>query len=342
MPGPGHPGPDPGRCPAHLAPWQVPRRLQPSGKPLPPGLEGRKDLPGGAPWRKGPKPSGPRCSVLSGGKASSTVMGSHPSSAAALCSLARPILRAAPSHWGPGSACTEPTGVQGAAQHREPRHVHRLTCVHTHTLMDSCSHTCTHVHTHTQTPAAAPAVLPPPTGPHSEMDTQASPVAEREPLKRHCPRSHHAAPGLLPPASTRSKATQPLASGPCCSSGAPHRPRPPAVWRSGARAMSSGLLDKWRGDSVGSGLGGAQEGGRGPGGGVGARLTARGWGAHAGRRGRWGLDDGAPVPREGGAGGRPGQQQLLLVHQAVQQVLLAVVVVHLQEGQHRDGQPGQP
>ena len=55
-----------------------------------------------------------------------------------------------------------------------------------------------------------------------------------------------------------------------------------------------------------------------------------------------GLDDGALLALEGGMGGRPGQQQLLLVDQFVQQVLLAVVVVDFQEGQDGDGQPGQP
>ena len=54
------------------------------------------------------------------------------------------------------------------------------------------------------------------------------------------------------------------------------------------------------------------------------------------------LDDRALPLLEGGAGGRPGQQQLLLVDQAVQQVLLAVVVVDFQESQDGDGQPGQP
>lgn len=36
------------------------------------------------------------------------------------------------------------------------------------------------------------------------------------------------------------------------------------------------------------------------------------------------------------------QQQVLLVDQAVQQVLLSVVVVHLQEGHDRDPEPGEP
>ena len=36
------------------------------------------------------------------------------------------------------------------------------------------------------------------------------------------------------------------------------------------------------------------------------------------------------------------QQQVLLVDQAVEQVLLSVVVVHLQEGHDRDPQPGEP
>lgn len=54
------------------------------------------------------------------------------------------------------------------------------------------------------------------------------------------------------------------------------------------------------------------------------------------------LDDSTLLPLEGGAGGWPGQQQLLLVNQAVQQVFLAVVVVNLQERQGGDRQPGQP
>lgn len=53
------------------------------------------------------------------------------------------------------------------------------------------------------------------------------------------------------------------------------------------------------------------------------------------------LDDGALLP-EGAAGAGPGQQQLLLLHQAVQQVLLAVAVVDSQESQRGGGQPGQP
>lgn len=36
------------------------------------------------------------------------------------------------------------------------------------------------------------------------------------------------------------------------------------------------------------------------------------------------------------------EQQVLLVDQAVQQVFLSVVVIDLQEGQHRDAQPGEP
>lgn len=55
-----------------------------------------------------------------------------------------------------------------------------------------------------------------------------------------------------------------------------------------------------------------------------------------------GLDDSTLLPLEGGAGGWPGQQKLLLMNQAVQQVLLAVVVINLQECQSGDRQPGQP
>lgn len=54
------------------------------------------------------------------------------------------------------------------------------------------------------------------------------------------------------------------------------------------------------------------------------------------------LDDSTLLALEGGAGGWPGQQQLLLVNQAVQQVFLAVVVINLQESQGGDRQPGQP
>lgn len=36
------------------------------------------------------------------------------------------------------------------------------------------------------------------------------------------------------------------------------------------------------------------------------------------------------------------EQQVLLVDQAVQQVLLSVVVVDLQEGHHCDAEPGEP
>lgn len=54
------------------------------------------------------------------------------------------------------------------------------------------------------------------------------------------------------------------------------------------------------------------------------------------------LDDGTLLALEGGAGGWPGQQQLLLVNQTVQQVFLAVVVINLQESQGGDRQPGQP
>lgn len=54
------------------------------------------------------------------------------------------------------------------------------------------------------------------------------------------------------------------------------------------------------------------------------------------------LDDGTLLLLEGGPGGRPGQQQLLLVKQAVQQVLLPTAVVDFQESQDGEGQPGQP
>lgn len=62
--------------------------------------------------------------------------------------------------------------------------------------------------------------------------------------------------------------------------------------------------------------------------------------------GTWGpprtLDDGTLLLLEGGPGGRPGQQQLLLVKQAIQQVLLPTAVVDFQESQDGEGQPGQP
>lgn len=54
------------------------------------------------------------------------------------------------------------------------------------------------------------------------------------------------------------------------------------------------------------------------------------------------LDDSTLLPLEGGARGWPGQQQLLLMNQAVKQVFLAVVVVNLQERQGGDRQPSQP
>lgn len=44
----------------------------------------------------------------------------------------------------------------------------------------------------------------------------------------------------------------------------------------------------------------------------------------------------------GGAAGRAAQQQVLLVDQAVQQVLLPVVVVDLEEGHDGDAEPGEP
>lgn len=92
----------------------------------------------------------------------------------------------------------------------------------------------------------------------------------------------------------------------------------------------------------------AQGGGRharqcGWGGGPGRHpAAAPGQGACPRRQGRWGrLDDSALLLLEGGAV-RPGQQQLLLMGQAVQQVLLAAVAVHLHEGHDREDQPGQP
>lgn len=36
------------------------------------------------------------------------------------------------------------------------------------------------------------------------------------------------------------------------------------------------------------------------------------------------------------------EQQVLLVEQAVKQVLLSVVVIHLQEGHHCNAKPGEP
>lgn len=54
------------------------------------------------------------------------------------------------------------------------------------------------------------------------------------------------------------------------------------------------------------------------------------------------LDDSTLLPLEGGTRGWSGQQQLLLMNQAVQQIFLAVVVVNLQERQGGDRQPSQP
>lgn len=56
-----------------------------------------------------------------------------------------------------------------------------------------------------------------------------------------------------------------------------------------------------------------------------------------------GPDSGLDEPGlEVGVAAGASQQQVLLVDQAVQQVLLSVVVVDFEEGDHRDAQPGQP
>lgn len=71
-----------------------------------------------------------------------------------------------------------------------------------------------------------------------------------------------------------------------------------------------------------------------------SRVPPGSWGAPGGRPRT--LDDGTLLLLEGGPGGRPGQQQLLLVKQAIQQVLLPAAVVDFQESQDGEGQPGQP
>lgn len=227
---------------------------------------------------------------------------------------------------------------------------HSFICTHTAVYGHALVHL--HSHTHTLTPSCAHSDTCRGTGPaHIQGDKRGTrPPGAPHPGATAAPQDPHPGPHSRPctfdPAtyghvgrawtrgperSDRLAALRSLASR--VPAAAPPGQPPRSQWESGSLGKQLLMMQGAGGDMQGSV------------GGVGTQADAPPWpgqGACPRRRGRRRrLDDGALLLLEEGAVG-PGQQQLLLVGQAVQQGLLPAAAVHPHEGHDGEDQPGHP